>query len=210
MLLRSHRPLLATYLRPEWSRTLLLGLLLLTGIGLQLANPQIVRIFIDHALSGEPLDRLIRSALLFLGVALLTQAATVAETYVAEDLGWRTTNALRADLTRHVLDLDASFHTEHTPGELIERVDGDVAAIAGFFSRFVVEVLGSALFLLGALVLLYREDRLIGALLTIFVLAAVLFMTRAVASSPRARGRHARPQPISPATSRSGSSDCPI
>jgi hypothetical protein len=30
----------------------------------------------------------------------LTQAATVAEVYVAENLGWRTTNALRLDLTR--------------------------------------------------------------------------------------------------------------
>lgn len=178
MLLRPRRALLATYLRPEWPRAVLLGSLLLTGIALQLANPQIVRTFIDHARSGEPLDRLIWIALLFFGVALLTQVATIAETYVAEDLGWRTTNALRADLTRHVLDLDASFHTEHTPGELIERIDGDVSAIAGFFSRFVVEVLGSAIFLLGVLLLLYREDGRVGALLTVFALGALLFMTR--------------------------------
>jgi len=166
------------YLRPEWPRAVLLGVLLLTGIGLQLANPQIARIFIDHAQSGEPLDRLIWIALLFLGVALLTQVATIAETYVAENLGWRTTNALRADLARHVLDLDASFHTEHTPGELIERIDGDVSAIAGFFSRFVVEVLGSGVFLLGVLVVLYREDWRVGASLTLFALGALLFMTR--------------------------------
>ena len=37
----------------------------------------------------------------FLAVALLTQLATVAEVYVAEDLGWRTTNSLRVDLTAH-------------------------------------------------------------------------------------------------------------
>jgi ABC-type multidrug transport system fused ATPase/permease subunit len=151
---------------------------LLAGIALQLANPQIVRAFIDQAHAGDPLERLIWIALLFLGVALLTQAATVAETYVAEDLGWRTTNALRADLTRHVLELDVSFHSEHTPGELIERIDGDVSAIAGFFSRFVAEVLGNGLFLLGVLVLLYREDWRVGALLTVFALAALVFMTR--------------------------------
>src|SRR3982074_1291989 len=133
MLVRRRRALLATYLRPQWPRAILLGVLLLIGIGLQLANPQIARIFIDHAQSGDPLDRLIGIALLFLGVAFLTQVATIAETYAAENLGWRTTNALRADLTRHVLDLDASFHTEHTPGELIERIDGDVSAIADSF-----------------------------------------------------------------------------
>jgi ATP-binding cassette, subfamily B, bacterial len=49
-------------------------------------------------------------ALPFLGVAAQPQAATIAETYVAEDLGWRTTNALHIDLTRHVLELDGPFH----------------------------------------------------------------------------------------------------
>src|SRR5262249_11962171 len=127
---------------------------------------------------GERLERLVWPALLFLGVALLTQAASVAETYVAENLGWRTTNALRADLTRHVLSLDGSFHAEHSPGELIERIDGDVSAIADFFARFVVQVLGSAVFLLGVLVLLFREDWRVGALLTLFALAALAFMTR--------------------------------
>jgi ATP-binding cassette subfamily B protein len=172
------RALLATYLRPEWPRAFLLGLLLFAGIGLQLANPQIAKTFIDRAQAGEPLERLIWTALLFLGVAILAQAAAVAETYVAEDLGWRTTNALRADLTRHALDLDASFHAERSPGELIERIDGDVSAIADFFSRFVVQVLGSGVFLLGVLALLWREDWRVGGLLTLFALAALAFMTR--------------------------------
>ena len=176
MLPKLDRTLLATYLRPEWPRAVLLGLLLFAGIGLQLANPQIVRTFIDRAQAGEPFERLVWLALLFIGVALLTLAASVAETYVAEDLGWRTTNALRADLTHHVLDLDASFHAEHGAGELIERIDGDVAAIADFFARFVVQVVGSAIFLLGVLVLLFREDWRVGALLTLFTLAALAFM----------------------------------
>ncbi|GAC1429635.1 MAG: ABC transporter ATP-binding protein [Chloroflexota bacterium] len=178
LLPRLDRALLATYLRPEWPRAVLLGLLLFAGIGLQLANPQIAKTFIDHAQAGEPLGRLVWIALLFLGVAVLTQVATIAETYVAENLGWRTTNALRADLTRHVLALDASFHADHSPGDLIERIDGDVSAIADFFARFVVQVLGSGVFLLGVLVLLYREDGRIGAVLTLFTLAALAYMSR--------------------------------
>ena len=170
--------LLATYLRPEWPRTVLLGLLLFAGIGLQLANPQIARTFIDRAEAGEPLEQLVSIALLFLGVAALTQAATVAETYVAEDLGWRTTNALRIDITRHVLELDGAFHGEHSAGELIERLDGDVSAIASFFSRFVVKVLGNGLFLAGLLALLFREDWRVGGLLALFALAALAFMLR--------------------------------
>jgi len=172
-------PLLATYLKPELPRALLLGLLLLAGIGLQLANPQIVRMFIDQAQAGAPLGQLVWIASLFMAVALATMGATVAETWVAEDLGWRTTNALRADLTRHILDLDGAFHSEHGAGELIERIDGDVSAIAEFFARFVVQVVGNGVFLVGVLVLLWREDISIGALLTLFSLAALVFMARA-------------------------------
>jgi ATP-binding cassette, subfamily B, bacterial len=172
------RVLLTKYLRPEWPRAVMLGVLLFAGIGLQLAHPQIARTFIDHAQAGRPFDELIRLALLFLGIALLTQVATVAETYVADNLGWRTTNALRADLTEHVLSLDGLFHAEHGAGELIERIDGDVSAIAGFFSRFVVHVLSNALFMVGVLALLFREDWRVGGLLTLFALGALVYMTR--------------------------------
>ena len=172
------RDFVAVYLRPHRPRLALLAVLFLAGVGLQLANPQLAKTFIDQASAGAPFDRLIRIAGAFLAVALLTQVATVAEVYVAEDLGWRTTNALRVDLTAHVLALDDGFHADHGAGELLERIDGDVAAIAGFFARFVVHVLGSAVFLLGVLLLLWREDWRIGALLTACSLASVAYLTR--------------------------------
>ncbi|HYZ90856.1 MAG TPA: ABC transporter ATP-binding protein [Actinomycetota bacterium] len=175
---RLDRALLSKYLLPQWPRAVLLGGLLLTWIGAQLANPQIARTFIDQAQAGVSFDRLIRIAVVFLVVAVVTQAAAVAESYVADDLGWRTTNALRADLTRHVLMLDGSFHSEHGAGELIERIDGDVGAIAGFFSRFVLQIVGNALFLVGVLLLLFREDWRIGLLLTAFALGALVYMTK--------------------------------
>lgn len=175
---RFDRDLLATYLRPEWRRALLLAVLLLAGIGLQLAGPQIVKTFIDEAQARDPFRQLVWIAAIFLGVALLTQVASVYETRVAEDLSWRTTNALRAELTRHVLELDAAFHATHSPGELIERIDGDVSAIADFFARFVVQVLGSGIFLMGVLVLLFVADWRVGSLVTGFSLLALLLMIR--------------------------------
>ena len=171
------RDFVAAYLRPHRPRLALLAVLFFAGIGLQLANPQLAKTFLDEASAGAPFDRLVRIAGVFLAVALLTQVASVAEVYVAEDLGWRTTNALRVDLTAHVLSLDDGFHADHGAGELLERIDGDVAAIAGFFARFVVHVLGSGLFLLGVLALLWREDWRIGGLLTAFALASVAYLT---------------------------------
>lgn len=172
------RDFVAGYLRPLRPRLILLAVLFFAGIGLQLVNPLLAKTFIDRAAAGAAFDDLVRMAGVFLAVALFTQVATVAEVYVAEDVGWRTTNALRVDLTAHVLALDEGFHADHGAGELLERIDGDVAAIAGFFGRFVVHVLGSAVFLVGVLALLWREEWRIGALLTAFSAASVLYLTR--------------------------------
>src|SRR4051794_36819646 len=110
--LSEYREFLIKYLRPQWRKVLLLTVLILVNIGLQIANPQIIRYFIDTALAKGPLSDLIYAALAFLGAALVYQSLTVAATYVGEDVGWRATNALRADLARHVLHLDMSFHND--------------------------------------------------------------------------------------------------
>ncbi|MBK9711811.1 MAG: ABC transporter ATP-binding protein [Kouleothrix sp.] len=174
-----HRNLLVEYLRPQRLKVALLSVLLLGGIGLELLNPQILRSFIDSAATGGAIELLIRSALLFIGVALVQQLVTVAATYVSNSVGWTATNALRADLLAHCLGLDMAFHKARTPGELIERVDGDVTALATFFSQFVILVIGNGLLLVGVLVLLFREDWRVGLALTLFALFALLVLNRA-------------------------------
>ena len=177
-MIRVYFRLLRTYLGPLWRRTTLLGVLLVLGVGLELLNPQIVRGFIDTAQRGGALETLAGAALLYIGIALLGQLVAVADTYLAESIGQEATNALRTDLTAHCLGLDMPFHDAHTPGEMIERIDGDVAALANFFSRFVLSLGASALMLAGVLVLLYREDWRIGLVFSVLSVAALLAMER--------------------------------
>jgi ATP-binding cassette, subfamily B, bacterial len=153
-------------LRPQRRRIGALALLLLGSIGLQLLNPQVMRWFVDSATHGAPDRVLALAAGAFLLMALIQQAASVGATYLSERVGWTATNALRAALLRHCLGLDPSFHKKHTPGELIERIDGDATALAGFFSRLVIQVAGNLLLLLGVLVILWMIDWRVGLLLT--------------------------------------------
>ena len=179
--LMRHRNLLLGYLRPQWPQVALLAVLLLSGIGLELLNPQILRGFIDIAAQGGALEQLTRAALLFIGVALIQQLVTVVATYMSQSVGWTATNALRADLLAHCLGLDMAFHKAHSPGELIERVDGDVTALATFFAQFVILVLGNVLLLIGVLALLFREDWRAGAALTLFALFGLAVLRRSSA-----------------------------
>jgi ABC-type multidrug transport system fused ATPase/permease subunit len=156
----------------------LLAVILCGTIGVQVAAPLVASRFIDLVTSGGALRELIVLALLAMGLALLGQGLAVVETFVAENVSWAATNALRADLLAHLLRLDAAFHTAHTPGELIERVDGDVATLARFFSRFVIYILGNGLLIVGVLALLYHVDWRVGLGLSAFVAVAVIAMLR--------------------------------
>jgi ABC-type multidrug transport system fused ATPase/permease subunit len=170
--------LLRRYLAPQWRRAARMAALLLGSIGLQLLVPQILRSFIDRATLGADAQGLGTLALLFLGVALLNQLLGAAATYAGADVGWRATNAVRRDLLDHCLGLDMRFHSDRTPGEMIERIDGDVTALSNFFSQFSVRVLGGLLLLLGILALLWRESVAIGLALTLFTLLVLFVLQR--------------------------------
>jgi len=174
----THVDLFRRYVGPHRGQAVLLALLLLSGIALQLVNPQLLRYFIDSALAGSEVQALVVAAAAFIVVALVTQVLTASAQYVGESLGWTATNALRADLTLHCLRLDLGFHKGRTPGELVERIDGDVTALAGFFSRFVVNVLGNIALVAGVLVMIWREDWRAGLALTAFAIFALLVLTR--------------------------------
>ncbi|MGH2355933.1 MAG: ABC transporter transmembrane domain-containing protein, partial [Chloroflexota bacterium] len=180
---RRYAALLATYLTPQWPRALLLIVLLPTGVGLQLVGPQLLRTVIDAARAGDDGRVLLRTALLFLGVALVQQVLSVAAAYVGAAVGWTATNRLRADLLAHCLRLNLTFHHARIPGEMIERVDTDVSTLANFFSQFGVRLVSSALLLVGVLFLLYREDWRLGLAFMAFAALAVAALRRVPAAA---------------------------
>ena len=159
--LKRYWSLLAKYLRPDSPRVVLLGVLLFGTTILQLTAPLLLRRFLDAASGAQPLGSLTRIALLFIGLAVGIQLVALLETYVAEDVAWSATNRLRADLARHCLDLDLSFHNARLPGDFIQRLDYDVSTLANFFSRLALRVLASLLLLSGVLgVLLWLDWRM--------------------------------------------------
>jgi ATP-binding cassette, subfamily B, bacterial len=173
---RQYFALLGTYLRSHRASMALLGLMVAAGIALQLANPQVIRFFIDAARSQSEMGPLVIAAVLFIGFAVLQQIINVLATILGGQIGWKATNRLRAELARHLLRQDMAFHTEHSPGSLIERVDGDVNALAAFFSSFVLQIAGNVLLMAGVVVLLFREHPLLGITMAVFCAAAIFLI----------------------------------
>jgi ATP-binding cassette subfamily B protein len=188
----SPRRLLGTLLRGRWGRLASLGVLLAVSSALPLAGPQLLRVFIDKAMGGQPIAALAVIAGAYVAVALFRQVFAVVSAYGATRVAWTVTNDLRGVLLRHALELDLIYHGSHPPGELIERTDGDVTALSTFVSSFAARVVGSALTLTGALVLVLLEDWRVGlGLLGFTAVAAVTIGRQRSSAVPQATERRA-------------------
>lgn len=170
---REYAGLLKHYLIPQRKSMAVLAVLLLSGIAMQLINPQIIRYFIDTAQEQESSSPLMIAAGLFIGVSLIQQLVAVGASYVGANVGWIATNQLRESVAAHCLKLDMSFHKSQTTGAIIERVDGDINNLSNFFSNFVILLVSNLLLVAGMLVLLFREGWLIGTGMLFFVVFAI-------------------------------------
>lgn len=174
---RSYFKLLQAYLRPQRARVVLLTVLLIGVIALQLINPQLIKVFIDTAIDGTDTAALIPLAVTFVLVAVVQQGLAIWSTYLAEDIGWTATNQLRSELTDHTLRLDMGFHKGTSPGELIERIDGDVTSLSNFFSAMTIKVVANGALLIGILFMLTLESWIVGLTVALFTVLAMLGMT---------------------------------
>lgn len=152
--------------------------MLVVATGFQVVVPLILQRFIDSALAVESLSVLTSAGIAYLVVGVMHQGLSAVSTYLGADVGWRATNRLRYDLAQHALGLDMGFHRDTTPGEMIERIDGDVTAVSNFLSRFVVRLLGSALLLVGVVVVSAFQDWRLGTALALYVAAVLTILVR--------------------------------
>ncbi len=174
----SYRQTLSNYLAPQRTKVVSLCAVLLATTGLQLVVPLIVRRFIDGALAGEAQSVLIAAGIAYLIAGVANQLFAAVTTYLGADVGWTATNRLREDLAEHLLTLDMGFHTDTTPGEMIERIDGDVTAVAEFLSRFFAKIVGAGLLLIGVLGVAWFTSPLIGLSFTVYVLIVLAIVYR--------------------------------
>ncbi|MGF1542836.1 MAG: ABC transporter ATP-binding protein, partial [Pleurocapsa sp.] len=176
--LKQYGNLLADYLKPQQGRVIKLTIALLSSIALQILNPQLLGYFIDTAVAGGATKTLITIALLFIAIAVLNQVLAILTTYLSETVAWTATNALCIDLAEHCLKLDLAHHKSRTPGEWVERIEGDVVALSRFFSQLVIHVLGNGILLIGILIILLLEDWRAGLSLSIFSCLALLILLK--------------------------------
>ena len=131
---------LYSFVRPQ--RLAIAGLLGLSVCAslLVLVQPWLVKLLIDDGLLARNFPMLVMIAVLMIIAGLLGTALSGINRYLHTRLSGRILFALRDDLYRHLQTLSPSFYGQRRIGDLMSRLDGDVAEI----QRFAVDSLFSA------------------------------------------------------------------
>jgi ATP-binding cassette subfamily B protein len=131
---------LYSFVRPH--RLAIAGLLGLSvcASSLVLVQPWLTKLLIDDGLLARNFSMLVLVAGLMIAAGLLGTALSGVNRYLHTRLSGRILFALRDDLYRHLQTLSPSFYGQRRIGDLMSRLDGDVAEI----QRFAVDSLFSA------------------------------------------------------------------
>ncbi|MBM1221631.1 ABC transporter ATP-binding protein [Ponticoccus sp. SC2-23] len=123
------------YLARHW-RPLALALLFMAiegaslGVFASMMEPMFDRVFVEGAR-----DALWTVGAVVMGVFLLRAVTSMGQRILLARVAEVSSADLRADMLRHLMRLDGAFHQANPPGALIERVQGDVAALGKVWSN---------------------------------------------------------------------------
>lgn len=139
------------YLRHQkWLLVAAVILMMIEGSMLALISRMIQPMFDDVFAEGD------RNALYFVGFAIMgiffVRALTSSGQRILMALIRQLTAAsMRKHMLRHLMSLDSGFFQVHPPGQLIERVQGDVGVINGVWSSLLTAVARDLVSLIGLL-----------------------------------------------------------
>ncbi len=164
------------FVRP-YLRQILLNLLILLAItGLALLVPNIIRLVIDDGLQRGDAPYLMRSALILLGLGLLTAVLRFAQRYLSEWVAAHIGYDLRTRMYDHLQHLPFAYHDHAQTGQLISRCIEDVRAIQNFAASSVIEIVQLFFLSAGVITLLFLSDPWLAAI-TLLPLIPMIVMT---------------------------------
>src|SRR6266849_4414086 len=168
------RKTLLDYAIPYWRRLLLVLLLSLLSTGLSLVLPYLSKDLIDRAFLGHDPHTLFLIVVLFIGITVVSFVLNI-----VSGLRYTRTSAeilfdMRLSLYRHLQQLSPRFYARTRLGEIVSRINNDIAEIQRVAAETALAWIGNVLFLIGTVVaMLLLDPRLF--LLTIALLPVSLW-----------------------------------
>ena len=157
---------LLSYL-PPWVRPLLAGrrnrllavmALSMVSTAAALASPWFTKRLIDDGLIAKQFDVLWQTALLLLGIALVSAVLGGFNRWYYLSVSSDLLLAMRQRVLRHLFMLPASFYQRFRQGDLLSRLDGDVSEVQRYLVDSLLAAFSGVLALIGSLLFMFWLD----------------------------------------------------
>ena len=164
------------FVRPQ--RLAIAGLLSLSVCAslLVLVQPWLVKLLIDDGLLARNFSMLVMIAVLMIIAGLLGTALSGINRYLHTRLSGRILFALRDDLYRHLQKLSPIFYGQRRIGDLMSRLDGDVAEIQRFAVDSLFSAVSSVIGLVVAIAMLFTLSWKLSLLALVLIPLDVLWL----------------------------------
>jgi ATP-binding cassette subfamily B protein len=146
------------FIVPYWKRLVLVLVISLFSTGLSLWLPLLSRDFFDRALLGRDASSLVRVAVLFAVITIVSFVLNVVSglryTRVSADILFD----MRLEMYRHLQRLSPRFFARTRMGDMLSRINSDVGEIQRIAAETALAWVGNVLFLAGTTVMLAWLD----------------------------------------------------
>lgn len=161
------------YLRPYWRTALGAFVSLLLVTGLNLLNPQILKLVIDNGIRVKNLDTILYASLGLLGIAIVRGLFSFTQGYWSEKASQSSAYDMRNAIFAQIAKLSFSYHDKAQTGQLMTRVTSDVDQVRNFTGASLLQLVNAIVMLVGsATILLLTNWRL--ALVALAMIPAIL------------------------------------
>src|SRR5215211_8888063 len=164
------------FLKPYFWQILATLLMLLVLTGLNLVVPVIIRAVIDEGLVQGKTAYLVRSALLLLGLGLLSALLNLGNRYWSEWIAAHVVYDLRNRMYDHIQYLPFTYHDHAQSGQLISRCIEDVRSIERFAGGAVADLIRFVLLALGIITIMISDHARL-ALIALLPMIPLTLMT---------------------------------
>jgi ATP-binding cassette subfamily B protein len=153
--------------------------LIVLSAATNILNPFLIRDTIDEGLFKHNTTLLAELVLAMLGVALFSNATSVWQTYISNQVGQRVMHDLRAAVYHHLQRMSLAFFTRTRTGEVQSRISNDIGGLDSVVTTTATTIAQNATTVIAALVAMCLLDWRLALISLVFVPPSV-YMTRRV------------------------------
>lgn len=176
---RSQLLRVAKYFTPYTRQWVVIFICIAAVAAVGVLPPLVVRGILDQAIPHQNLRLLALYVGAIIGLNILSGLINVLQNYVNAQVGERIIFDLRNNLFRHLQQMSLPFYTTTRAGEIVSRINNDVAAVQGVATATLIAIVSNLLTVIATVVVIFAMNWRL-ALLSVVVVPGLYLPTRVV------------------------------